>query len=576
MQFQCHRRFDSRVSARAAAKVVAAFCLSATFISAASADPIVPQRRMGDPLYGLTQLQLQRFNVGKVKYNTPLTIEEGLGPCFNKSNCGNCHNNPAGGTGTQTVTRFGLLDKGNFDPLTYLGGSLLQAQAISPDCQEVVPQEANIVSLRVTNGALAFGLVEAIPDAAILAVRDAQPAAQQGVAHMVTAFEDPPPTPPDPPILHVGRFGWKAQVPTVLTFSADASLNEMGLTNRFVLQENAPNGNEQQLALCDTVADPEDGPDKEGLDFIDHVTFFQRYLSNAPQTPKSGMTGEAVFNAVGCNVCHAATFTTSNNPSLEDAIRNKVIHPYSDWLLHDMGLNGDFIVQGQGIGGFVKTPPLWGLRVRDPMWHDGRVAGGTFGDRVTAAIANHDSFGSQAQPSGQAFAALSQSDKDSVIAFLGSLGQAEFDADSDNDVQLDDFVAFHACYGSSVTPDSPCAIHDIDQDGDVDANDFNSFLLAYVGPRRDCNNNGIVDLRDILDGTLADANNNGIPDSFEPTCDADVNGSGSVNAGDLLAVINHWGACPASPAPCGADVDFDGVVNTHDLLAVINAWGACP
>jgi hypothetical protein len=284
-----------------------------------------------------------------------------------------------------------------------------------------------------------------------------------------------------------------------------------------------------------------------------------------------------VFNAVGCNVCHTPTFTTKNDASLENAIRNKVIHPYSDWLLHNMGLNGDFIVQGAGIGGFVKTPPLWGLRVRDPMWHDGRFAAGTFADRTTAAIAAHDSFGSQAQTSGQAFAALSQSDKDSLVAFLGSLGQAEFDADGDNDVQLDDFVAFHACYQSGpVSPDSPCAISDIDQDGDVDANDFDSFLLAYVGPRRDCNNNGIVDLRDILDGTLADANNNGYPDSCEPTCEADVNGTGSVNTADLLAVINQWGPCPASPAPCGADTDFDGVVNTHDMLTVINAWGACP
>jgi hypothetical protein len=298
MQSHC-KRFGSNDSTRAAVIGMAAFCLSASLIGAAVADPIVPQSRMGDPLQGLTAAQLQLFQTGKVKFVTTLTAEAGLGPCFNKASCGNCHNNPTGGTGTQTVTRFGLIDKGNFDPLAYLGGSLLQAQAISETCQEVVPPEANITSLRVTNGALAYGLVEAIADDSILAGRDAQPVAQQGVAHMVGAFEDPPKS-----RLHVGRFGWKAQVATVLTFSADASLNEMGLTNRFVLEENAPNGDQGLLAQCDAVADPEDFPDGAGLEFIDYVTFFQRYLAHAPQTPRSGMSARP------CSMRLAATFVT--------------------------------------------------------------------------------------------------------------------------------------------------------------------------------------------------------------------------------------------------------------------------
>jgi len=546
------------------------FCL--TLVQNASA--IDPQAKPGDPLPGLTPSQLQRFQLGKTLYNLPLTDSQGLGPIFNKSSCGNCHNNPLGGPGSQAVTRFGRVDKGVFNPLSELGGSLLQVAAISPTCFEFVPKEATVTALRITNGALAYGLVEAIPDRAILANRDSQPLAVQGVAHMVGAFEDPPASP-----LHVGRFGWKAQVATVLTFSADAGQNELGLSNRFVPFDNAPNGNMALLAQCDLVADPEDGPalGGGGLHFIDRVTDFQRFLAPPPQTPKSGMSGEVIFNNLGCAVCHTPSFTTSNNPALEDAIRNKAIRPYSDWLLHDVGQSADFIVQGAGTEQLLKTPPLWGLRYRDPIWHDGRIAGNTFDVRMEQVIAEHAAVDSDGAASATAFAALSVSDKAKVVAFLDSLGRLEFDADGDGDVQFDDFNVFKVCYaGGPYNADHSCAVSDIDQDTDVDLVDFDSFMISYVGPRRDCNSNGILDLRDVLLGTAADANNNGFLDTCEPTCDSDLNGTGTVNVEDLLAVISGWGDCPAPQLPCRGDLDFNRVVNTVDLLAIISAWGACP
>lgn len=549
----------------------------------AMAGTTIPQVRAGQPLADLSAQELARFQIGKVLYNTPLTDAQGLGPAFNKPNCGNCHNAPLGGPGSQTVTRFGKITDGEFDPMEELGGSLLQEVAINEFCTELVPEEATIVVNRVTNGVLAFGLVEAIPDADIVANRDAQPTAQQGTIHWVGAFEDPPGSD-----LRVGRFGWKNQVATVLTFSADASLNEMGLTNRFILGENAPNGDEKRLETCDLVADPEDQFDNEGFAFIDRVTDFQRFLAPFPQTPKSGMTGEALFNSIGCAVCHTPSWTTADDKSLEPSIRNKTIRPYSDWLIHYMGSTGDPIVQGAGGDGWIKTPPLWGLghgvEGRDPMWHDGRVAGDTFGNRVRQAIALHDAAIippyaiSQGAAAAQAFDALSSSDQDKVVAFLRSLGQAEFDIDFDNDVQVDDFLfGFKFCYtgpGSFYTPDDPCSIHDIDQDGDVDLDDFDSFMLAYVGPRRDCNSNGEVDLKDILLGA-PDIDFNGIPDSCEPTCDADINGDGTVNVADLLGVIQQWGACPPLTQPCAADIDYNNVVNVQDLLGTILAWGNC-
>jgi len=537
---------------------------------ATNTSAVVPQPRAGAPLSTLSDELLNRFEIGKVSFNEDLSVEGGLGPIFNQTSCGSCHNNPVGGAGSQTVTRFGFIGKkGGFDPLSELGGSLRQAEAISDECAEIVPPEANVTAMRVTNSALAFGLVEAISDADLLAVRDAQPEAQRGDAHMVPNFEDPPEE------LHVGRFGWKAQVASVLTFSSDASQNEMGLSNRFIPFDNAPNGDEELLANCDTVADPEDSPDAEGYEFIDRVTDFQRFLAPPPQTPQSGMQGEIVFTNIGCNVCHTPTFTTGNATETEPVLRNVSIQPYGDFLLHDMGLAGDGIVQGAANGQQLKTPPLWGVSYRDPMWHDGRFSAGTFESRIRDSIAEHGVFGSQGIPSYDAFAALSLQDQDALIRFLGSLGRAEFDSDADNDVELNDFhgysdtVGFRGCFGTTPTPNDPCAIHDVDQDGDVDLDDFDVFLLAFDDLPDDCDANGVADMLDILLGE-ADEDNNGILDVCQ-TCMGDINGDNTLGVNDLLAVIDAWGTC----SNCAADIDGDGVVNVTDLLFIVGNWGPC-
>ncbi|HJN72012.1 MAG TPA: di-heme oxidoredictase family protein [Phycisphaerales bacterium] len=529
-----------------------------------------PQERPGEPLATLTADLLSRFEIGKIAFNEDLTIEGGLGPIFNQTSCGSCHNNPIGGAGSQTVTRFGFIGKkGGFDPLAELGGSLRQAEAINDDCAEFVPPEANVTSLRVTNSALAFGLVEAISDADLLANRDSQPETLRGHAHMVSNFEDPTDE------LHVGRFGWKAQVASVLTFSSDASQNEMGLSNRFLPFDNAPNGDEELLANCDTVADPEDGPDADGYDFIDRVTDFQRFLAPPSQTPQMGMQGETVFINIGCAVCHTPTFTTGNDPETESVLRNVSIQPYGDFLLHDMGIAGDGIVQGEANGQQLKTPPLWGVAYRDPLWHDARFSAGTFDSRIRDAIAEHGVFGSQGEPSAEAFAALGVDDQNALISFLGSLGQVEFDSDSDGDVERNDFhgysdtIGFHPCFGTTVTPDDPCAIHDVDQDGDIDLDDFEVFLIAYDDEFADCNENGTNDLLDILLGETDD-DNNGVPDSCQ-TCLGDLDGDGNLGVSEILTMIDAWGPC----MNCASDINGDGEVDVTDLLFIVGNWGPC-
>jgi CxxC motif-containing protein (DUF1111 family) len=557
----------------------------------AFADGVDTQPAMGDPLPGLSPEQLDDFFIGKTAYNTELLQEEGLGPIFNKEFCGNCHSSPAnslGGPGSQTVTRFGLNEKGGFNPMDDWGGSLLQVGFIVIDgedkdhCQEEIPELSNVQDNRVTNGMMGYGLVEAILDDHLLNVMDEQPANMRGTPHMVVPLETPGGDE------RVGRFGWKAQVATILTFSGDAALNEMGLTNDLVGDENDPNGIfDPPLEDCDFVDDPEDNVNMgNGVDkkFIEVVTDFQRFLAPPPQTPKSGMSGEDVFISVGCAVCHHPEFTTPDDPGLEDAIRNKTVRMYSDFLLHDAGIEGDFIQQGPGTSTMMKTPPLSGLRHRDPIWHNGEIGGGTFETRINMAIDRHFVIGADANRIAEDYAMLPEEDKDALIAFLRSLGKREFDVEEVGSEQIDNAItefdfggfgqddAFAPCYlaGGNYDPDHPCAVHDIDQDGDVDDDDFKSFLTVYSGALEDCNANGEDDLIDILSGTSVDANGDAIPD--ECTC-PDTDGDGLVTVTDMVNVILNWGPCEG--VPCTGDVNFDGMVDVEDLVEVILAWGSC-
>ncbi|MCP3906008.1 MAG: hypothetical protein GY715_20485 [Planctomycetes bacterium] len=163
-------------------------------------------------------------------------------------------------------------------------------------------REANVVIERATPGALGYGLIEAIPDADIQFYETNPPLPGiSGRAHIVFALEDEEPRPP-----RVGRFGWKSVLPTMKSFTSDAELNEMGLTNQQLGTDNDPNGNNDP-ACDDAILDPELPQDPETLlYFTDRASFFLRYLAAPPQTPRSGMTGEAIFDSIGCTACHSA------------------------------------------------------------------------------------------------------------------------------------------------------------------------------------------------------------------------------------------------------------------------------
>lgn len=366
-----------------------------------------PIRKKPQPLNGLSAAQLSEFAVGLEDFVKNETRGSGLGPIFNEASCLACHDaGGPGGAGRKTVTRFGRLNHGVFDPLTSLGGPLLQRRSIAPEYLERVPLEANVSALRVTTPLFGAGLLEAIPDAAIL--KNAATPKSDGVAGRAALVQDPVSGQ-----TRVGRFGWKAQHASLLAFAADAYLNEMGITNRFFPEENAPNGNRTLLAKADAYADPEDqvDPAVHKTD-VEKVTDFMRYLAPVPRLPLNARAkvGEGLFAQVGCAQCHQPEMSTGADALPGLAGQKAAL--YSDLLLHDMGLLGDGIEQPPAKMAEMRTAPLWGLRLRDRYLHDGRAS------TVDLAIRAHEG---EARVIRDRYKALSADKREALLEFLKAL-----------------------------------------------------------------------------------------------------------------------------------------------------------
>ncbi len=363
--------------------------------------------QFGDPLPRLSVAELEMFAAGKDEFLNVEDIEGGLGPIFNNSSCVSCHSVPAvGGSSSVNVTRFGLHSGGRFDPLTALGGSLLQSAAIDPEAQEIVPSAANVIAQRNSTPLFGLGLIEAIPDAAILqnAARP-QPDGIRGIPSEVDDLARGG--------KRIGRFGWKAQLATLLDFAGDAYLNEMGVTSRLFPTENAPNGNAALLARFDHIADPEDTIDPAtGKSDIDTAADFMRLLAPPPRLPASpnARQGEVLFAQLACASCHTPSMITG--PNAIAALDRKQVMLYSDLLLHDMGSLGDGIAQGFARPRDMKTAPLWGVRSSAPYLHDGRAA------TIDAAIRAHEGTASRSR---DRYVRSTAQMRAQVLEFLNSL-----------------------------------------------------------------------------------------------------------------------------------------------------------
>ena len=377
---------------------------------------------LGDSLPGSSPAQIAAFNANADTFAEVEDVADGVGPVFNERACGNCHDVGAlGGSGVQFEVRAGHFDGVTFNSLESEGGQLFDLFSVTslpaserasiPNCSlppngEPVPADANVVALRRTTALFGLGLVDATPDATFIALAAAQPIGIRGHAAHVPNLQTNGTS--------VGKFGWKAQVPTLFQFSGDAYLNEMGITNPMFPNEQVPQGNPAFILPCDGKPVEPGSTEDNGGD-VQAFTDFMTFLAPPPPPNITGQahSGQTVFSDIGCAGCHVPDLTSGQNAN--SLLSNQTYHPYSDFLVHDMGSLGDGIPGNGDVGRTeMRTAPLWGLHFVAPtnLLHDGRATS------VQDAIQRHDGQGAAAR---DAFNALPPGHKNNLLAFLAAL-----------------------------------------------------------------------------------------------------------------------------------------------------------
>jgi CxxC motif-containing protein (DUF1111 family) len=399
--------------------------------------------------------------------------KDGLGPLYNAQSCRECHQNPTSGGASQVAERRAghRGPNGQFVSASVpindgqqviIGRTLINDRAICPNAanpdiqlQEHMPDAEKIRTNRISLNVLGDGFIEAVADQTLIDLAKDQCSKTHrkicGQALPVPIVEAPGKT-------GIGRFGWKDQHASLLSFAGDAYLNEMGITNTLFPDE--------VTALCNpkTVTEPNSQPDpKDGLEDIDHFARFVRASKAPPRDAKLAATtaathGSEVFDKIGCGICHVSTLQTAKagtainggKSTVPDALGNKRFHPYSDFLLHDVG-TGDGIAiavvehyrmprkvaetiaspsysprtvdeqvncEGfsfkaiQDAANKLRTPPLWGVRTHARLMHDGESL--TLDD----AILRHKGEATEVT---RKFTRLSTKDKSDLLSFLNSL-----------------------------------------------------------------------------------------------------------------------------------------------------------
>jgi CxxC motif-containing protein (DUF1111 family) len=419
---------------------------------------------------------------------------EGLGPLYNAQSCRECHQTPVSGAASQVAElRVGHLDAhGRFQnpriPINHgaeiiADRTLVDDRAICAEIQERVPDTETVRTNRLTTNILGDGYVEAIPDETLLKIRKQQCRASHG---KICGQAVKVPVPESEGQDRIGRFGWKDQHASLLAFAADAYLNEMGITNNLQKTEvtticnppvtaTVPNTDPAKITEPNSLPDPTDN----NLEDIDHFASFMRSLKAPARDEAAAATAEAkrgaaLFSKIGCAICHVETIVTGKSPASPggpglhlDALENRTIHPYSDFLLHNVG-TGDGIAialvehfsrermekrwreeraaaaqarkpsaktedecsetyqtevaEGEKYPNLlrdtlcarnkVRTAPLWGLRLRSRLMHDGKSV------QLGHAIRRHRGEAAHAT---ERFLELKPSDRKALLAFLQSL-----------------------------------------------------------------------------------------------------------------------------------------------------------
>jgi CxxC motif-containing protein (DUF1111 family) len=375
---------------------------------------------------GIAEPPGDTYALDQTRFEEDHDASTGLGPVFNARACADCHQNPVSGGSSQfTEIRAGHLDaNGDFVAATVPINngansialrSIINDRALIPQAQEHVPDTENIRALRAALNTLGDGFVEAIDDSTLQAIAEHQIEVSDGRIHG-EAVEVP--VLESPGQARIGRFGWKDQHSSLLSFIGDAYLNEMGVTNRLRSKDVTTVGK--------ITPDPEDTPDNLGLADIDHFAEFIRGTKAPPRdailsATAAALEGQMLFERIGCAKCHVSTIVTAPAGTIinggaftvPEALGNKIIHPYSDFLLHDIE-TGDGIVQNppQDTTNKLRTVPLWGLRMHPRHMHDLKSL------TLENAIERH---GGEAEQVRDHFRELSPEEKQALFTFLNSL-----------------------------------------------------------------------------------------------------------------------------------------------------------
>jgi CxxC motif-containing protein (DUF1111 family) len=414
----------------------------------------------GGPLPGLTAQQLAIFEAGQTEFTDEESASDGLGPRFNLNSCGGCH--AQGGVGgsspavnpqvavataagaRNTVPYFVKVDgpvrearfkykadgtrDGGVHALFVISGRS-DAAGCSIRQEDFAAQgRAGNVIFRTPTPVFGAGLIEQIPDGTIVANQAANSGRKstlgiRGRPHRVplngtTNINGNDGT--------VARFGWKAQNKSLLLFSGEAYNVEMGISNELFQTERDETAGCQFAPTPNDVTTLDAVSTVDGMSAIEKFAHFMRFLAPpTPSTSKPGgassiSNGRALFDQVGCALCHTPTLKTGN--ATIAALRNQPVNLYSDLLLHNMGAGlADDILQVQAGPDEFRTAPLWGLGQRIFFLHDGRTSD------LLEAIQAHAGARTARYPASEAngvvaaYNRLSEQQKQDVINFLRSL-----------------------------------------------------------------------------------------------------------------------------------------------------------
>jgi CxxC motif-containing protein (DUF1111 family) len=375
---------------------------------------------------------------------------------MNLNSCAGCHSQPAvGGSSPATNPQFAFATQGadTVPAFITLGGPVREARFVknpdgTPDggvhalftitgrsgaggCSLAQPDFAtqlangNVI-FRIPTPTFGDGLIEQIPDSALLANQSATAAVRQALGisgrpnFNVSGRTVTGQTNNNGNDGTIARFGWKAQNKSLMVFSGEAYNVEMGITNELFQTERDESRSCQFAATPNSITNADAATAVDSLSSVEKFSHFMRFLdapipsSNTPGGAPSIADGKALFSSTGCALCHTPSFTTgwSAVPSLS----NKAVNLYSDLLIHDMGTGlADGVSQGEAGPREFRTAPLWGLGQRIFFLHDGRTS------NLLTAIRAHASTGSEANNVVLRFLALTEAQKQDLLNFLRSL-----------------------------------------------------------------------------------------------------------------------------------------------------------